>query len=81
MPRISLKGIGPKAADCILLYAFQMYEAFPVDVWIRRIMTEHYPIPSKVKNEYERISRFARKYFGHYAGYAQEYLFCSRSRG
>jgi N-glycosylase/DNA lyase len=39
---MKLKGVGPKAADCILLFAFQKYEAFPVDVWIRRIMNEHY---------------------------------------
>ena len=39
---MKLHGVGPKAADCILLFAFQKYEAFPVDVWIRRIMQEHY---------------------------------------
>lgn len=75
---MSLRGIGPKAADCILLFAFQKYEAFPVDVWIRRIMSGHYAIPRDVKSEYERISRFARAYFGPFAGYAQEYLYCAR---
>ena len=39
---MKLKGVGPKAADCILLFAFQKYEAFPVDVWIRRIMQQNY---------------------------------------
>ena len=39
---MKFSGIGPKAADCVLLFAFQKYEAFPVDVWIRRIMCEHY---------------------------------------
>ena len=39
---MKLSGVGPKAADCILLFAFQKYEAFPVDVWIRRIMQQNY---------------------------------------
>ena len=76
-------GIGPKAADCIMLFAFQKYEAFPVDVWIRRIMQEHYPIPAVAgrtltKKEYDAIRRFGREYFGKYCGYAQEYLFAAR---
>jgi N-glycosylase/DNA lyase len=78
-----LPGIGPKAADCILLFAFQKYEAFPVDVWIRRIMQQHYlpklstgtPLTGK---EYDAIRRFARKHFGEYCGYAQEYLYAAR---
>jgi len=76
-------GIGPKAADCVLLFAFQKYEAFPVDVWIRRIMREHYlPELSEEKamttREYDTIRRFARKHFGDYCGYAQEYLYAGR---
>jgi N-glycosylase/DNA lyase len=76
-------GVGPKAADCILLFAFQKYEAFPVDVWIRRIMGQQYlpelrtgsPLTSR---EYDTIRRFARKHFGEYCGYAQEYLYGAR---
>jgi N-glycosylase/DNA lyase len=76
------RGVGPKAADCVLLFAFGIFEAFPVDVWIRRIMAERY-LPelgerSCTPAEYDRIRRFAREYFGEYAGYAQEYLFCAR---
>ncbi len=74
-------GIGPKAADCILLFAFLKYESFPVDVWIRRIMQRFLPdLPERpvCTADYERIRRFARDYFGDYAGYAQEYLFCLR---
>ena len=76
-------GIGPKAADCIILFAFGKYEAFPVDVWIRRIMQEHYPVPADsgktlTKREYDAIRRFGREYFGEYCGYAQEYLFAAR---
>jgi N-glycosylase/DNA lyase len=76
-------GIGPKASDCVLLFAFQKYEAFPVDVWIRRIMQQRYlpelstgsPLTGR---EYDAIRRFAREHFGEYCGYAQEYLYGAR---
>jgi len=80
---IKLKGVGPKAADCILLFAFQKYESFPVDVWIRRIMRENY-LPDLLKNtpltvrDYDTIRNFARNHFGIYCGYAQEYLYAAR---
>jgi len=79
---MQLRGVGPKAADCVLLFAFGFFEAFPVDVWIRRIVGETY-LPdlagrSCTPAEYERIRRFSRDYFGDYAGYAQEYLYCAR---
>lgn len=82
---MKLCGIGPKAADCILLFAFQKYEAFPVDVWIRRIMQEHYlpDLPTDTPlstREYETIRRFARDHFGNYCGWAQEYLYAGRER-
>jgi N-glycosylase/DNA lyase len=80
---MKLQGVGPKAADCILLFAFQKYEAFPVDVWIRRIMQQNYlpeldtsaPLTGR---EYDEIRRFAREHFGDYCGYAQEYLYAGR---
>jgi len=82
---MKLPGVGPKAADCILLFAFQKYEAFPVDVWIRRIMHDNY-----IKNlntgsaltgkEYDTIRLFAKSHFGEYCGYAQEYLYAARER-
>jgi len=77
------RGIGQKAADCILLFAFQKYESFPVDVWIRRIMQEHYlhddrTDPERAYGDYDRIRTFAKRYFGPYCGYAQEYLYGAR---
>jgi N-glycosylase/DNA lyase len=80
---LSFPGVGPKAADCILLFGFYRLESFPVDVWIRRIMHEYYvPPPPGMKGSSEkedrRIREFGRDYFGKYAGYAQEYLFCAR---
>ncbi|MFA5236427.1 MAG: DNA glycosylase [Methanoregula sp.] len=80
---MKFSGIGPKAADCVLLFAFQKYESFPVDVWIRRIMREHY-LPSLSNDsaltgrEYDTIRNFARRHFGEYCGYAQEYLYAGR---
>ncbi len=75
-------GIGPKVADCVLLFGFQKYESFPVDVWMRMIMHRLYGVGDPEKSlttaEYERIRRFAQEHFGPYAGYAQEYLFAIR---
>ncbi len=75
-------GIGPKVADCVLLFGFQKYESFPVDTWMRMIMHRLYgignPDVSFTPAEYERIRRFAQEHFGPYAGYAQEYLFAIR---
>lgn len=80
---MKLHGVGPKAADCILLFAFQKYEAFPVDVWIRRIMQQNYiktlDLETGLTNrDYDAIRHFARKHFGEYCGYAQEYLYAAR---
>jgi len=85
---LSLPGVGNKVADCILLFSLEKLEAFPVDVWIKRIVLEFYSKSfslefvekvseknSLAANEYLKISEFGRKYFGTYAGYAQEYLF------
>jgi N-glycosylase/DNA lyase len=81
-------GVGLKVADCILLFSLEKLEAFPVDVWVKRVILNHYAnqLPtdlvkklqshdSLTNGEYEKISTFARAYFGRYAGYAQEYLY------
>jgi N-glycosylase/DNA lyase len=80
---MKLHGVGPKAADCILLFSFQKYEAFPVDVWIRRIMQQNYLTSLNLEagltnRDYDAIRRFAREHFGEYCGYAQEYLYAAR---
>jgi len=85
---LSLPGVGNKVADCILLFSLDKLEAFPVDVWIKRIVLEFYSKSfspefiekaseknSPTANEYLKINEFGKKYFGAYAGYAQEYLF------
>lgn len=65
-----LPGVGPKVADCILLYGFGRPEAFPNDVWIGRAMEKWYGT-SRPK----AVEEFAQKRWGPLAGYAQQYLF------
>ncbi|BDF62203.1 8-oxoguanine DNA glycosylase [Christensenellaceae bacterium] len=68
---IKLPGVGPKVADCILLFALGFRDAFPADVWIRRILKEHYGFVGNDRQIYE----YARNRFGENAGIAQQYLF------
>lgn len=69
---IRLPGVGPKVADCILLFSMEKKDAFPKDVWMKRVLKILYHI--EVKNEKE-MTRFVRERFGPYAGVAQQYLF------
>jgi len=70
---ITIDGVGDKIADCVLLFAFSKYEAFPVDVWIKKAIEKVYFDSETVNNK--EIRRFAREHFGPYAGYAQEYIY------
>lgn len=67
-----LSGIGPKVADCIMLFSMEKYSAFPVDVWVKRAMQHFYLAPDV---SLPKIREFARDKFGKYAGFAQQYLF------
>jgi N-glycosylase/DNA lyase len=72
-----LRGVGEKVADCILLFAFEKMEAFPVDTHIKQII-QHYNIYSNSLENYSNLSKmgdWGRNYFGPYCGYAQQYLF------
>ncbi|MCQ1536195.1 DNA-3-methyladenine glycosylase 2 family protein [Methanosarcina sp. KYL-1] len=72
-----VRGIGEKVADCVLLFAFGKMEAFPVDTHIRQII-QHYHIDDNFFDDCSSLSRmgdWGREYFGHYCGYAQQYLF------
>lgn len=65
-------GVGPKVADCILLFTGTHYDAFPVDVWVKRVIGELYlDSDASLKD----IENFSHNYFGHLAGFAQQYLF------
>jgi N-glycosylase/DNA lyase len=85
---LDFPGVGSKVADCTLLFSLGNLEAFPIDVWIKRIILKYYPShfpkefvekisrrKSITPSEYEKLNRFGRTYFGKYAGYAQEYLY------
>jgi N-glycosylase/DNA lyase len=70
---LNLPGVGPKVADCILLYGFGFGIAFPVDVWIGRIISELYFKGEEIKPPKARI--FGMKRFKDYSGYVQLYMF------
>ncbi len=70
---MKLNGVGQKIADCVLLFAYGFPTAFPVDVWVRRVLTQFY-FRGRIVNP-ERLRRFIEKHFGTNAGYAQQYLF------
>lgn len=74
---LQLSGVGPKVADCILLFStLKRFEVFPIDVWVKRVMNDLY-----IKNEDEtkvskkQIEKIAIEKFGNLAGLAQQYLF------
>ncbi|MGB9756536.1 MAG: hypothetical protein ACPLVJ_01995, partial [Candidatus Bathyarchaeales archaeon] len=85
---LGFPGVGLKVADCVLLFSLGKFEAFPVDVWIKRVILKYYAehfsreFVKKISGkkslsnaEYEKLNFFGRKYFGEYTGYAQEYLY------
>ena len=69
-----LPGVGEKVANCALLFAFERPGAFPIDVWIERVLREIY-FQGKRKVTGRRLRDFSASYFGPYSGYAQQYLF------
>lgn len=70
---MSLSGVGNKVSDCILLFALNRFDSFPIDVWIKRIMEFCYF--NNEKQTVDAISQFARNKFGNLGGMAQQYLF------
>jgi len=70
---LELPGVGPKVADCFLLYGARRLEAAPVDVWIHRVVSKLYFRGEKVSRL--RTARFLRDRYREWAGYAQLYLF------
>jgi N-glycosylase/DNA lyase len=69
-----LAGVGEKVANCVLLFAYERVRAFPIDVWIERVLRENY-FKGKRKVTAGKLRDFSREYFGEYGGYAQQYLF------
>jgi N-glycosylase/DNA lyase len=69
-----LPGVGPKVANCVMLFAYERLRAFPIDVWIERVLKQQY-FSQKKKVTKLRLREFAETYFGEHGGYAQQYLF------
>lgn len=80
---LSIDGVGNKVADCVMLFSLDKLEAFPIDVWIGRVIARYYRHITGIGDAakftpslYRRVSSAMRGYFGMYAGYAQQYLYC-----
>ena len=74
---LKLSGVGPKVADCILLFSdLKRFDVFPIDVWVRRVMNELYiKNPDETKVNKKQIEKIAKEKFGALEGLAQQYLF------
>ncbi|PYI99049.1 MAG: hypothetical protein DME98_02075 [Verrucomicrobia bacterium] len=69
-----LPGVGVKIANCVMLFAYERLRAFPIDVWIERVLRQRY-FPSRKKMTAQQLREFSETYFGEHGGYAQQYLF------
>jgi N-glycosylase/DNA lyase len=69
-----LPGVGTKVANCVMLFAYERIAAFPIDVWIERVLRERYFVRGR-KLTAKAMAEFVANYFGAYGGYAQQYLF------
>ena len=69
---ISLSGVGPKVADCILLFGFYRTDVFPIDTWTSKVYKAFYDDGAKTREQMRQslVSRFSSL-----SGYAQQYLF------
>ena len=65
-------GVGPKVSDCIMLFSMEKHDAFPIDVWVKRIMEYFY---LKEDTSLKKIQAFGQEKFKKLAGFAQQYLF------
>ena len=69
-----LPGVGVKIANCVMLFAYERLRAFPIDVWIERVLRQRY-FPRRKKMTAQQLREFSETYFGEHGGYAQQYLF------
>ena len=74
---MTLSGVGPKVADCILLFStLKRFDVFPIDVWVRRVMNDLYiKNTDETKVNKKEIEKLASEKFGNLEGIAQQYLF------
>lgn len=69
---LSISGVGPKVASCIMLFSMGKLNIFPIDVWVKRVMNRLYSIR---EDDMAAMKAYAEKHFGRYGGIAQQYLF------
>ena len=67
----SIKGIGPKVASCILLFAYKKFDTFPIDTWVKHFVRDNFDIGDNIKD----ISNYMKEIFGEYSGLAIQYFF------
>ncbi len=72
---LKIYGVGPKVADCVLLFGFGKTNAFPVDTWIEKVYRENFL--GKLKDRVQ-ISEFFTRKFGENSGFFQQYLFYNK---
>ena len=75
-----LPGVGAKVANCVMLFAYERLRAFPIDVWIERVLKQQY-FPRKRNVTTTQLRAFCETYFGEHGGYAQQYLFHHARKG
>ena len=75
-----LPGVGAKVANCVMLFAYERLRAFPIDVWIERVLKQKY-FPRKRNVTATQLRAFCGTYFGEHGGYAQQYLFHHARKG
>tara|TARA_B100000029_G_scaffold155001_2_gene150361 strand:- start:13486 stop:14325 length:840 start_codon:yes stop_codon:yes gene_type:complete len=70
---LTFPGVGDKVANCVLIYSLKNYNAFPVDLWVERLLIEDYGLNQKMSLINKR--KWGQNYFGKYSGIIQHYLF------
>jgi len=70
----ALPGVGVKVANCVMLFAYERLCAFPIDVWVERVLREKY-FPHRRRLTARKLREFSTRHFGKHGGYAQQYLF------
>ena len=70
---LTFPGVGDKVANCVLIYSLKKYNAFPVDLWVERLLVEDYGLNKKMSLINKR--KWGQNYFGKYSGIIQHYLF------
>src|SRR5258705_6452072 len=70
----ALPGVGPKIANCVMLFAYERLRAFPIDVWIERVLRRHY-FSRRRKMGAQRLRQFSETYFGEHGGDSRQHFF------